>query len=176
MAGLEAMASLAPRSPSISRDRDNVPWEIVCMALAKISKEASMYGRLKYSLENSYYNNIMFIILKHVHSISWDHTQRWSPTDDLKASLADLALKESLEPLSCPKCSGRGQVFIDNKLYKCTLCLGVGIKSFSDAMRARYLDIPKSTFRKNIKYNYFDKILPLINSWEVQLERAMKRI
>ena len=62
MAGLEAMASLAPRSPSISRDRDNVPWEIVCMALAKISKEASMYGRLKYSLENSYYNNIMFII------------------------------------------------------------------------------------------------------------------
>ena len=51
MSGLEVMASLAPKSSSIFKVRDNVPWQIVCMALAKISNEASTYGRLKYSLE-----------------------------------------------------------------------------------------------------------------------------
>ena len=176
MAGLEAMASLAPKSSSLLKGKDNVPWEVVCMALAKVPKEASMYGRLKYSLELSYHNRIRMIILNHVNSISWDHTQRWSPTDNLKEDLAELALKESLEPLCCPKCSGRGQVFLDNTLYKCTLCLGVGIKSFSDVMRAKYLGVTRDIFRKNIKYNYFSKILPLIVTWENQLERAMRRI
>lgn len=176
MAGLEAMASLAPKSPRLLSNKDKVPWEIVCMALAKIPKEASMYGRLKYSLELSYHNRIRMIVINHVNSIRWDDTQRWSPTADLKERLADLALKESLEPMCCPKCSGRGQIFVSSKLYKCTLCLGVGIKSFSDVMRAKYLEVPRSTFQKNIRYNYFGIILPLIATWETQLERAMRRI
>lgn len=176
MAGLEAMASLAPKTSSLLRNRDNVPWEVVCMALAKIPKEASMYGRLKYALELSYYSRIRMILINHVYSIRWGDTQRWSPSADLKIDLAELALKESLEPMCCPKCSGRGQIFVSSKLYKCTLCLGVGIKSFSDVMRAKYLEVPRATFQKNIRYNYFGIILPLIATWETQLERAMRRI
>ena len=96
MAGLEAMASLAHKSPRLLSNKDKVPWEIVCMALAKIHKEASMYGRLKYALELSYHNRIRMIVINHINSIRWDDTQRWSPTADLKERLADLALKESL--------------------------------------------------------------------------------
>ena len=64
MAGLEVMASHAPKSASIFKVRDSVPWQIVCMALSKISKEASMYGRLKYSLEYSYHRKVRNVILK----------------------------------------------------------------------------------------------------------------
>ena len=176
MAGLEAIASLAPKSPSIFKNRDQVPWEVVCMALAKIPSEASMYGRLKYALELSYYSRIRTIVINHVDSIRWEKTERWSPSANLIIDLAELALKESLEPMCCPKCSGRGQILVISKLYKCTLCLGVGVKSFSDVMRAKYLGVPRATFQRNIKYNYFGIILPLISKWESQLERAMRRI
>mgnify|MGYP003644837569 FL=1 len=176
MAGLEAIASLAPKSSSMMRERDNVPWEIVCMALAKIPKEASMYGRLKYALEYSYHRKVRDILLKHILSIKWKRTTKWKPNIDFFRSVADLALKESLEPMCCPKCSGRGQVFVEETLYKCTLCLGVGIKSMSDKVRANYLDVPRESFRRNIKYHYFNDVMPLIREWEDALVRAMRRM
>ncbi len=176
MAGLEAMESLGPKSSSIMRDRDNVPWEIVCMALAKIPKEASTYGRLKYALEYSYHRRVRDTVLKHITSFEWKSTTKWIPDMDFFKSIADLALKESLEPMCCPKCSGRGQVFVEETLYKCTLCLGVGIKSMSDRIRAAYLDIPRTSYRRNVKYHYFNDVMPLIRGWEDLLVRAMRRM
>ena len=176
MAGLEAMAALGPKSSSIMRDRDNVPWEIVCMALAKIPKEASMYGRLKYALEHSYHRRVRSVILEHILSFKWKSTTRWNPGLDFLEDVADLALKESLDPMCCPKCSGRGQVFVEDTLYKCTLCLGVGIKSMSDKLRAAYLNIPRESYRRNIKYHYFNDVMPLIRGWEDALVRVMRRM
>ena len=92
MAGLEAMASLAPKSSSIFRVRDNVPRQIVCMALAKISTEASTYGRLKYSLEYSYHKKVRNIILIRVIKVRWNTTSRWKPDKDFYIKVADLAL------------------------------------------------------------------------------------
>ena len=176
MAGLEAMASLAPKSSSIFRVRDKVPWQIVCMALAKISKEASMYGRLKYSLEHSYKRRVRDVILNHVLSINWKTTQRWDPPPDFFVMVADLALKESLDPLCCPKCGGRGNMVIEDTLYTCTLCLGVGIKSMSDRIRAKYLGIHRDLFRRNVRYNYYHDVIAMIGTWEEELSRALKRI
>ena len=121
MSGLEAMASLAPQSSSIFRVRDKVPWQIVCMALAKISKEASMYGRLKYSLEYSYHKRVRNIVLKHVMSLKWNTNAKWRPDKDFFVKVSDLALKESLDPMCCPKCRGRGTVIVNDTLYTCTL-------------------------------------------------------
>ena len=176
MAGLEAMASLAPKSSSIFKVRDNVPWQIVCMALAKISKDASMYGRLKYSLEYSYHRRVRNIVLNHVMSIRWSANAKWRPDKDFFVKGADLALEESLDPLCCPKCSGRGNVVIDDTLYTCTLCLGVGIKSMHDTLRANYLGVHRNQFRKNIKHHYFREVMSLISGWEDELIRAFKRM
>lgn len=176
MAGLEVMASLAPKSSSIFTVRDKVPWQIVCIALAKISKEASMYGRLKYAMEDSYRKKVRQIILKHSISLDWRSTQRWKPDNKFFVSLAELVLKESLEPMCCPKCSGRGNVFIDESLYTCTLCLGIGIKSMSDHVRANYIGIKRDTFRRNVRYNYFNEIMPLIRTWEDELVQTFKRM
>jgi len=176
MAGLEVMASLAPKSSSIFRVRDNVPWQIVCMALAKISKEASMYGRLKYAMEYSHRKKIRNIILKHLIALDWRSTQRWQPDNIFFMKVADLVLKESLEPMCCPKCSGRGNVFIDESLFTCTLCLGIGIKSMSDHVRANYIGIKRELFRRHVKYNYFNEIMPLIRGWEDELLRTFKRM
>ena len=88
MAGLEVMASLAPKSSSIFKVRDNVPWQIVCMALAKISKEASTYGRLKYSLEYSYHRRVRNTILKHVMEVRWNTTAKWKPDKDFCIKVA----------------------------------------------------------------------------------------
>ena len=176
MAGLEVMASLAPKSSSIFRVRDNVPWQIVCMALAKISKEASTYGRLKYSLEYSYHRKVRNEILKRVIKVQWSTTSRWKPDKDFYIKVADLALKESLDPQCCPKCSGRGNVVVDDTLYTCTLCLGVGIKSMHDSIRADYIGIHRNTFRKLIKYHYFREVLSIIREWEDELTRSMKRM
>ena len=176
MAGLEVMASLAPQSSSIFRVRDKVPWQIVCMALAKISKEASMYGRLKYSLEYSYHRRVRNTVLNHVMKVRWKTTSRWKPDKDFYINIADLALKESLDPLCCPKCSGRGNVVVDETLYTCTLCLGVGIKSMHDSIRADYIGIHRNTFRKLIKYHYFREVMSIIREWEDELTRSMKRM
>ena len=176
MAGLEVMASLAPKSSSIFKVRDNVPWQIVCMALAKISKQASMYGRLKYSLEYSYHKKVRNIILKHVMSISWRTSAKWKPDKDFFVKVADLALKESLDPMCCPKCSGRGNVVISDTLYTCTLCLGVGIKSMHDSIRSDYLGVHRNTFRKQIKHHYFREVLSIVREWEDELIRAFKRM
>ena len=176
MAGLEVMASLAPKSSSIFKVRDNVPWQIVCMTLAKISKEASMYGRLKYALERSYHRKVRNIILKHVMSISWRTSAKWKPDKDFCIKVADLALKESLDPMCCPKCSGRGNVVISDTLYTCTLCLGVGIKSMHDSIRADYLGVHRNTFRKQIKHHYFREVLSIVREWEDELIRAFKRM
>jgi hypothetical protein len=94
MAGLEAMASLAPKSSSIFRVRDKVPWQIVCMALAKISKEASMYGRLKYSLEYSYHRKVRNIILKHVMVVPWRTNAKWHPDKDFFVQCVALSAVE----------------------------------------------------------------------------------
>ena len=176
MAGLEVMASLAPKSSSIFKVRDNVPWQIVCMALAKISKAASTFGRLKYSLEYSYHRRVRNTILKHAMKVRWNTTAKWRPDKDFCVKVSDLALKESLDPLCCPKCSGRGNVVVDDTLYTCTLCLGVGSKSMHDSIRADYLGVHRHTFRKNIKYHYFREVMSIIRDWEDELARAMKRM
>jgi len=176
MAGLEVLAALGPKTSSIFRMRDNVSWQIVCMAMARISKEASMYGRLKYSLEHSYKRRVRNVILKHVISVKWNSTSRWNPDKEFFINIADLALKESLDPMCCPKCSGRGNVIIDETLYTCTLCSGIGIKSMHDTIRANYLGVHRNTFRKNIKYNYFRDVMSLIREWEDELSRTMKRM
>jgi len=176
MAGLEVMASLAPKSSSIFRVRDKVPWQIVCMALAKISKEASMYGRLKYSLEYSYHRKVRSAVLKHVMEVRWKTTAKWKPDKDFCIKVADLALKESLDPQCCPKCSGRGNIIIDDTLHTCALCLGVGIKSMHDSIRADYLGVHRHTFRKNIRHHYFREVMSVIRDWEDELVLAFKRM
>ena len=176
MAGLEAMASLAPKSSSIFKVRDNVPWQLVCMALSKTSKEASMYGRLKYAMEYSYHRKVRNIILKHVMSLRWNTTAKWNPDKDFFVQITDLALKESLDPMCCPKCSGRGNLMVDDTLYTCKLCLGVGVKSMHDTIRANYLGVHRNTFRKLIKHLYFREVMSLIREWEDELERTFKRM
>ena len=83
-----------------------------------------------------------------------------------------LALDEMTNPSICPKCNGRKEVIIMDKLYKCDLCFGLGRKAMSDRTRGIYIKNERHIFYRHIKYNYFNNIIPAIEEWELELQRV----
>jgi len=179
MSGLESLKSLTVKSPSIWGPSNRVPWTDVCMVLATVSTDASRYGRLKYSMEYSQRPHVLRNLLSCALKIKWNK----SLTNKEIYSIVNLSLEESLSPAICPKCNGRKQLIVQDKIYKCTVCLGVGNRSMSDRARARYIygtDDHHNTilnrFQRQIKYNYFNTLISTTQEWEMELHRAFKRI
>jgi len=179
MSGLESLKSLTVKSPSIWGPTNRVPWTDVCMILATVSKDASRYGRLKYSMEYWQKPHIFRSLLKAASEVEWNKV---ISNKDLY-NIISLALEEALSPAICPKCNGRKQVIVQSSIYKCDVCLGVGTRSISDSVRARYIfkDIDSThayrhRYIKYIKYNYFNTLVATTQEWEMELHRAFKRI
>jgi hypothetical protein len=179
MSGLESLKSLTVKSPSIWGPTNRVPWTDVCMILAKVSSDASRYGRLKYSMEYeqkpSVFRNLLGAALK----LKWNKA---ISNKDIY-NIVTLALEESLSPAICPKCNGRKQVIVQNSIYKCDICLGVGTRSMSDSVRARYIfknidstHAYRHRYIKYIKHNYFNTLIATTQEWEMELHKAFKRI
>ena len=179
MSGLESLKSLTVKSPSIWGPSNRVPWTDVCMILATVSTDASRYARLKYAMEYSQEPHILRNLLGCALKIKWNK----SITRNDIQKIVQLALDESLSPAICPKCNGRKQLKVQDKVYKCDVCLGVGTRSMSDRARARYIfkdtdttDAYQKKYLRHIKYNYFNTLIATTQEWEMELHSAFKRI
>ena len=179
MSGLESLKSLTVKSPSIWGPSNRVPWTDVCMILASVSKDASRYARLKYAMEYSQRPHVLRNLLSSALKVKWN--KRLTGKDIY--SIVNLALEESLSPAVCPKCNGRKQLTLQDKIYKCDVCLGVGTRSMSDRARSRYIfkdtdttDAYQKKYLRHIKYNYFNTLMSTTQEWEMELHGAFKRI
>ena len=74
MAALESLKSLTAKAPSIWADMYLVPWENIAIALASVSKEASMYGRLKYAMEDRWRKPLLAVLYARSLTREWDKT------------------------------------------------------------------------------------------------------
>ena len=177
MASLESLKSLTVKSPSIWGPTNRVPWTDVCMILARVSEDASKYGRLKYSMEYKWRDKILRILYARALKIKWNKSI--SKEDLIK--IVTLSLDESLSPAVCPKCNGRKQVIVQNSVYKCDVCLGVGTRSMSDRARARYIfeDSNQASLMRYIRvvrYHYFNTLMSTTQEWEMELHRVFGKI
>jgi len=178
MSGLESLKSLTVKSPSIWGPSARIPWTDVCIALSVVSREASKYGRLKYSMEHKWRREVLMVLYRGALKLKWNKNVK---RNDI-ATIVKLALDESLSPSICPKCNGRKELIVFDSIYKCDVCLGVGTRSMSDRARARYIYgednkfTARTKYLRNIKHNYFNTIISTIQEWEMELHRAFKRM
>ena len=177
MSGLESLKSLTVKSPSIWGPSARIPWTDVCIALSVVSREASKYGRLKYSMEYKWRREVLMILYSRALKLKWNKNVK---RKDI-ATIVKLALDESLSPSICPKCNGRKELVVFDSIYKCDVCLGVGTRSMSDSARARYIfsddaNSARMNYLRHIKYNYFNTLISTIQEWEMELHRAFKRM
>ncbi len=184
MAALESLKSLTAKSPSIWADMSLVPWENIAIALASVSKEASMYGRLKYAMEDRWRQPLLAVLYARSLTREWDKNTKVKKGRKFNTNwitkkrlilLANMALEEAISPGICPRCDGRGTVKIKDTLLSCKICNGLGRRSASDLSRARYLDVAPQIFIRAIKRIYFNEILSITNEWEHELIKALKR-
>ena len=168
MSGLEALKYLTIKSSSVLESRGGPPWEDIAATLARASDIAASYGRYKYCLEKKWRNKLLSPLFDEAMKLKWHK----SITQEDIFNVVGLALDESVNPSICPKCNGRKEVIILDKLYTCDLCLGVGRKSMSDRTRSSYLNKGRHIFNTHIKYNYFNNIIPIIEEWELELQRV----
>ena len=94
----------------------------------------------------------------------------------LLSRISLLALKESVSPSCCPSCSGRGKMFLEDKLFECSLCQGIGRKAISDRVRMKFLAVSPWEFKKLIDYNYHNFVLGKTYEWERELINALRRL
>ena len=168
MSGLEALKYLTIKPNSIWNPNSGIPWEDVAATLAKASDMAASYGRYKYCLEKKWKVKLLRPLFEKAMDLKWNKT---ISHEDIYNTVC-LALEEMTNPSTCPKCNGRKDVIILDKIYKCDLCLGFGRKSMSDLTREKYLSKNRNVFYRHIKYNYFNTILPMIEEWELELQRV----
>ena len=168
MSGLESLKHLTIKPNSIWNPNSGIPWEDVAATLAKASDLAASYGRYKYCLEKKWKVKLLRPLFEKAMDLKWNKT---ISHQDIY-NVVSLALEEMTNPSVCPKCNGRKDVIILDKIYKCDLCLGFGRKSMSDLTREKYLSKNRNVFYRHIKYNYFNTILPMIEEWELELQRV----
>ena len=168
MSGLEALKYLTIKSSSVLEPRGGPPWEDIAATLARASDIAASYGRYKYCLEKKWRNKLLRPLFDNAMKLEWHK----SITPEDIFNTVGLALDEMTNPSICPKCNGRKEVIIMDKLYKCDLCFGLGRKSLSDRARGIYIKNERNMFYRHIKYNYFNNIIPMIEEWELELQRV----
>ena len=194
MAGLESLKSLTISPPFASVLSPRIPWEDVCMALGRCSSEASDYGRLKYALDDECYSRVWNYLFQIALKTKWPasiygkggsgdnwrkklkSSKKEGVDKPLLSKISLLALKESVSPSCCPSCSGRGKMFLQDKLFECSLCQGIGRKAISDRVRIDFLGISHWQFKKLIDYNYHNFILGKTYEWERELINALRRL
>jgi len=168
MSGLEALKYLTIKPNSIWAERDGPDWEDIAGTLAKASDIAACYGRYKYCLETKWHNKLINYLYSEAKKLNWNKT-----VSDKDIFIAvNLALYEMVNPSICPKCNGRREVIILDKLYKCDVCDGSGKKQMSDRARGLYLKGERSVFYRYFKYNYFNHIIPILDQWEMELNKV----
>jgi len=168
MSGLEALKYLTIKSSSVLETRSGPAWEDIAATLARSSDLAASYGRYKYCLEKKWRKKLLRPLFDEAMKLKWHK----STTMEDVFNIASLALEEMTNPSICPKCNGRKQVIIMDKLYKCDLCSGLGRKSMTDYSRSLHLNTTRYIFNTHIKYNYFNNIIPIIEEWELELQRV----
>ena len=113
---------------------------------------------------------------RYKHRFLCDKKKPAGVSKELLSRVSRLALEESVSPACCPSCSGRGKFFIEDKMFECLSCQGIGRKAISDRMRCEFLGVEKNEFKNNISYNYHNFILGKTYEWERELIVALRRL
>jgi len=154
-------------SAEAMKDADNARDRLVKYE-TQVEKLEAINERKREREEKKWRKKLLRPLFDEAMKLKWNKTI--TPEDIFNT--VRLALEEMTNPSICPKCNGRKQVIIMDKLYKCDLCLGLGRKPMSDRTRSSYLNKGRHIFNTHIKYNYFNNIIPIIEEWELELQRV----
>lgn len=148
--------------------------EDVCHALGMIHVEgASTLGRVKYAGQSIFIRNLENLVADKIREIA--KREGWRVHHPrIIVGLTRLALVESIDPLSCPRCHGTKHRFVKRLKIECNLCQGTGRKKTTDYMYARYLGVDKKTWRK-WKDRYRNDILPIMDRLDAVVRGGLNK-
>jgi hypothetical protein len=97
--------------------------------------------------------------------------KRWpqplkSPGHEFRRNMGRMALAENIDPQICLDCGGVAQqVMTTGKINNCGPCRGLGRVKPTDSARARFMDMPRDTFRSPWGDIYRD-VQSVADQWE----------
>lgn len=134
---------------------------------------ASVMGRVKYAGQAKFVRDLENLVIGKVRQIAKE--QNWRiHNPKIIPRLARLALVESIDPLSCPRCHGTKHRFVKQLKIECDVCRGTGRKKLSDYMYARYLKVDKRTWR-TWKDRYKNDVLPIIDRLDAVVRGGLNK-
>lgn len=176
---MEILKLLLPKTSDLSRvktgGKPDLTAEDVSAALARLPKEASLYGRFLILNDQDARRRLVPMICEVCAELGFDyHSSKdfASPpyvdgrpiyTDRL-VDLVNLALDESHGRHKCPRCNGVGQIGIQ----KCEHCSGSGVRRPTESSRAASLGIARGKFKKTWQYRYENIVLPVLTYLEME--------
>jgi len=171
---LEKLAILAPAAI----DTRHIPsgWQHLTPAdiagrLSKVSRPASMLGRVKIAGELDLIRDLLFELQVAIAgTIIKPGTNKERP---LIGPMSKLAISEVISPKTCRWCKGRKWVLIDNKQSPCEGCDGKGTIPYTERSRARACDIPHESWRRKYSRVYIE-VLTVPLTWENEVREALK--
>ncbi len=176
---MEILKLLLPQCSDLSRVRTggkpDLTAEDIAAALARLPKEASLYGRFLILNDQTARRRLVPMICGGCAELGFDyHSSKdfASPpyvdgrpiyTDRL-VDLVNLALDESHGRHKCPRGNGVGQIGVQ----RCDHCSGSGVRRPTESSRADALGIARGKFKKTWQHRYENIVLPVLTYLEME--------
>ncbi len=169
---MEILKLLLPQCSDVSRVRTggkpDLTSEDVSAALARLPKEASLYGRFLILNDQDARRRLIPMICEVCAELGFDGDPLWHKGrpiyNDRLVDLVNLALDESHGRHKCPRCNGVGQIGVQ----KCEHCSGSGVRRPTESSRAASLGIARGKFKKTWQYRYENIVLPVLTYLEME--------
>lgn len=132
-----------------------------------------LYGRVKYAGES---DSAQELALTFRRKIATD-LDIWGwriPRPDFVLDMCALALTESVDPMVCAWCSGRGSAMVGNKVVVCDGCKGSGRRLMQARDRAKLMGCTEQAWSMSWAKRYTE-MREILDWWEMILERALSR-
>ena len=169
----EDLCSLTPYSHLNLRHR--VSPERICYVLAGVSKEASRYLRLKYVLEESQRDKVIYALAKRVYQKQTDRLGAYGHPLILMG-LAEIAVDEALGNALCKTCNGKGWIDTGIKRIDCFSCHGSGTRhSLDDKSVALRIGVDLKWYKKWGKKVLLQHMMGILSSFEGELHSAFNK-
>ena len=148
--------------------------EDVCHALGTIRVEgASNLGRVKYADQSAFASDLEAHVHREICSLSLREGWRVHNPNIIKR-LARMAILESINPMSCPRCNCTKHRFVKQLKIECDICKGTGRTKITDYRYSRCLGVDKRTWRK-WKERYKNDILPIIDRLDAVVRGGLNK-
>ncbi len=178
-AQLALLTSKAQQIEPSARGKDQITWEDMAGAKARMPKHVSMYASAKYQGDLSAVSGVYAQLLYQV-------LFRIAVPQDWHAGLADklcrIAIAEELPrdinelvPNVCRVCNGIGSKEVDKKVEVCGKCGGNGFLQFTNEVIMDFLGIKKTQYYKVYKRR-LDMVRSIIWAWDGRVWEACRQV